>query len=342
MIPAPDPPAVFPRSMRKRTSKPRRHRHHVKLLKAEVMSPRIAWFSFLGFLKSLAKVLVLLGLLAALGYGARKAFDHTFHRNPDFRLQAVDLSPNDVLDEVDLVDHLKLDLAANIFDFDVKALEQELLRIPAISSARVERNLPGTLAFKITTRKPQAWIACPDENLPPTRSAGALLVDFDGFTYPCPPRQTGAAAQLPILILGSDPQHPVAAGNILEHPQYRHSLHLLKAVTAYSPEEISSIESISQENKWSLNLTTRAGTVATFGLGEHQRQLDYLNQALRHAEKKGYQIATINLIPKKNVPITVAGDGEPPRAIPVIEEEAPFGTREYRQADDLRSLLNRN
>ncbi len=328
--------------MRKRTSKPRRHRYQVKLLKAEVMSPRIAWFTFLGVLKTLAKIAVFAGLIAVVGYGGRKAFEHTFHRNPDFRLQAVDLSPNDVLDEVDLVEHLKLDLSGNIFDFDVEALEQELLSIPAISSARVERNLPGTLAFRITTRRPQAWIACPEENFPPSRSVNALLVDYDGFTYPCPSRQAEAAGQLPILILDSDPDHPIAAGQTLAHPQYKHCLHLLKAIVAISPHEVSSVESISQKTKWSLNLTTRAGTVATFGLGEHKRQLDYLSQALQHAEKKGYQIATINLIPKQNVPITVGGGhDEPPRAIPVLEH-TPAETREYRQADDLRSLLNRN
>jgi hypothetical protein len=101
------------------------------------------------------------------------------------------------------------------------------------------------------------------------------------------------------------------------------------------------IESISQATEWSLNLATRSGTIATFGLGDHSRQLDYLGRALDHARKKGYEIETINLIPKRNVPITVSGDGEPPRAIPVSEEisgQMPAS----RQSKDLRNLLNRN
>ncbi len=54
--------------MRKRSSKARRHRHHVKVLKSEVMSPRIAWFNFLGFLRGLTKVALVIGLQETFVY----------------------------------------------------------------------------------------------------------------------------------------------------------------------------------------------------------------------------------------------------------------------------------
>lgn len=327
--------------MRKKTSKTRRHRHHVKVLKSEVMSPRIAWFNVLGYLKLLAKVATVIAVLLAIAHGIRQAIEHTFHQNPDFRLQAIKLNENDVLDEATLVEQLGIDLSGNIFDFDIEILENRLLSIPAISSAEVERNLPGTLDFSITTRKPVAWIACPGEDYPIARVQGGLLVDHVGFTYPCPAGQVAGCQTLPVFVLAPDSGHPVTAGVTLAHPQYRQCLHLLMAISANHPGDIPSIHSISQDNEWSLSLTTNSGTVATFGLGDHARQLDYLNQALLHARKKGYQIATINLIPKQNVPITVLGDDSPPRAIPVTEENLP-PTQESRQTSDLRSLLNRN
>lgn len=327
--------------MRKKTSRARHHRHQVKVLKSEVMSPRIAWFTALGFLKLLAKVATVIGILLAIAYGVRQAIEHTFHQNPDFRLQAVNLNANDVLDEAALVEQLEIDLSANIFDFDVELLEKRLLEIPAIHSAKVERNLPGTLDFSISTRQPVAWIACPQEDIPVARIQGGLLVDRDGFAYPCPPGQLERCQALPILNLAPDEAHPLSAGIPLDHPQYRHCMRLLAAVTKGYPEEIPSIHSISQGSEWSLELTSKTGTVATFGLGDHARQLEYLNRAQLHARKKGYRIATINLIPKQNVPITVLGDADPPRAIPVSEESlAP--TRESRQSNDLRTLLNRN
>lgn len=327
--------------MRRKTSKTRRYRHHVKVLKSEVMSPRIAWFTFLGVLKLATKVALIIGLLLALAYGIRQAIEHTFHKNPDFQLQSINLNPNDVLNETALVDLLGIDLAGNIFEFDIKQMEQELLSIPAISAVKVNRSLPGTLNFQITSRKPMAWVACPEESFPAKRTQGSLLVDHNGFPYPCPPLMVGKCQQLPILVLTPDPDHPITPGKILEHPQYKHCFQLLKAVLAHSPNEIPMIESIAQDRIWSLILTTKSGTAATFGLGNHKRQLDYLKQALDHAGKKGYQIATINLIPKQNVPITVFGDDAPPRAIPVQEEELATPI-ESRRNNDLRSLLNRN
>lgn len=327
--------------MRLRTSKARRHRHQVKVLKSEVMSPRIAWINFLGALRTLTKITLVIGLLVTVTYGIREAIEYSFHRNPDFQLKAINLSPNDVLDEAELVELLRIDLAANIFDIDVKELESKLMTQHAIAAARVERNLPGTMDFRLTTRKPTAWIACPEEGFPANRRTGSLLVDQEGFTYHCPERQVDLNQSLPILFLSKNEDHPIRAGKILDHPQYIETLRLLKSVVAQSPDELRAVDTISQANAWSLNLVTRGGTTATFGLGDHARQLGYLGRALDHARRKGYEIATINLIPRRNIPITVSVDTPPPRAIP-ISEEALEDTPAPRQTDDIRTLLNRN
>ena len=72
--------------MRLRPSKARRHRHQVKVLKSEVMSPRIAWINFLGALRTLTKITLFIGLLVAVAFGIREAIEYAFHRNPDFQL----------------------------------------------------------------------------------------------------------------------------------------------------------------------------------------------------------------------------------------------------------------
>lgn len=327
--------------MRQRTSKARRHRHHVKVLKSEVMSPRIAWINFLDALRALTKIALFIGLLLAAAYGIRVAIEHTFHRNPDFQLKAINLNPNDVFDESGLVELLNIDLAANIFDIDVAAFETKLMEEPAIASARVERNLPGTLNFDITTRKPVAWIACPEEGFPASRQTGSLLVDHDGFVYRCPAGKVEVSQNLPILALSKDEEHSIRSGKTLNHPQYTETLRLLESVVSQAPEELCEVDTISQANAWSLTLVTRSGTAATFGLGDHARQLEYLGRALEHARQKGYKIETINLIPKRNVPITLSADSPPPRAIPVNEAaQEPSSTPS--KANDLRTLLNRN
>jgi hypothetical protein len=327
--------------MRKFTSKNRRHRHHVKVLKSEVMSPRIAWFNFLDVLKLFTKISAVIAALLVIGYGVREAIEYTFHQNPDFRLQSIQLNTNYVIDESGLVEQLAIDLNANIFDFDTNEMEKKLLRTPAIEQVKIERELPGSLVFEITTRRPQAWIACPEERIMTSRKANQLLVDDNGFIYPCPEQQLERAMNLPVIRVKADKKHPILEGSILKHPEYRRCVQLLDSFRTIFPDDVRIIETIYQTKPWSINLSTRSGTTATFGLDDHSRQLDFFSQALHHARKKGYEIETINLIPKQNVPITIRGEAAPPRAIPVGARSATQKTGSRRN-NDLQSLLIRN
>lgn len=327
--------------MRTSSTKNRRHRHQVKVLKSEIMSPRIAWFNFLSFLKLLTKLAIWLGILLALAFGVREAIKYTFHQNPDFKLQAIQLNENDVVDETSIVEYLGIDLDANIFDLNIQEMAKKLMEIPAVSHANVERELPGTLVFEVTTREPQAWVSSPDAGLNTTREVQQLLIDKTGFIYPCPEQQLEKAMNLPFMSLKHEPDHPIRSAVTLNHPEYRRCHQLLRAFHANFPNDMKIIDSVHQPNPWSIRLNTRTGTVATFGLDDHNRQLDYFNQALQHAQRKGYEIATINLLPKQNVPVTIRGEETPPRAIPV-SDESPNYPSETRRKNDLQSLLNRN
>ncbi len=96
-----------------------------------------------------------------------------------------------------------------------------------------------------------------------------------------------------------------------------------------------------QTNDWSLLLVTRDGTEATFGIGDHERQIQRLRAAMEHAGQEGYVIGTINLIPKHNIPITVRTEKAAPKAVPV-SEPTPADLRKDRRTRDLNNLLNRN
>jgi len=116
---------------------------------------------------------------------------------------------------------------------------------------------------------------------------------------------------------------PVKMGGKIARPEVEHCFLLLEAAQAADPDALQWIESVRQVNAWSLVLVTRHGTAATFGLGDHVRQMASLRAALDHASEQGYVIATINLIPKYNIPITLREDPAPPlRAIPVATKDA--------------------
>ena len=323
-----------------RTSKPLR-RPRSQVLEVRVMSPRIAWFGFLKFAGSLAKLACILAVVTGLGWGVWQGIQRAFYKNPDFRLQVIDLNPNPAIDEQGLAEATGLDLTASLFDIDVDSVTAKLKALPEIADARAERHLPGKLVVRVVPRKPRAWLSCPQAGLSETRRAGAMLVDEGAIAYPCPTLQLESAMNLPVIQLPLSESHPIVAGQRVDHLELAHCFRLLASACETDPEAIHWIESVSQLNEWSLKLVTREGTSATFGLGDHERQIRSLRAAMDHSSQKGYAIDTINLIPKHNIPITLRNEAAAPRALPVTEPSAGE-VREDRRSRDLNALLNRN
>ena len=310
-----------------RTSKPRR-RTRPQVLEVRVMSPRIAWFGFLQFAARTTKLALATAAVAAIGWGVWQGIQHAFHKNPDFRLQVIDLNPNPAIDEVGLADATGIDLTASLFDIDVEKIATTLKSLPEIADASAERHLPGKLVVRVVARTPRTWIS--------SEGGRALLVDAAGFAYPCPPLQEESANELPTIVLPVSAEHPIVPGRRVTHPELARAFRLLDSACQADPQAPRWIESISQINEWSLRLVTREGTAATFGLGDHGRQMRNLRAAMDHSSQKGYAIDTINLIPKHNIPITLRGEpAAPPKAVPV-----PAG--KDRRSRDLDTLLERN
>ena len=318
-----------------------RRRSRSKVLEVRVMSPRIAWFEFLSFAGRLTKIACILAVLTGIGWGVWLGIQRAFYKNPDFRLQVIDLNPNPVIDEVGLAEKTGIDLTASLFDIDVEAVATKLQDLPEISEAHVERHLPGKLVVRVVPRTPRAWISCPQAGLTEVRRAGAMLVDHDGIAYPCPPLQLESAMNLPTIQLPVSEKNPILTGKPLGHKQLAHCMRLLDSARAMDAEAMQWIESVKQVNEWSLLLVTRQGTAATFGLGDHERQITCLRTAMDHSSQKGYTIDTINLIPKRNIPITVKNEVAAPKPVPTPEPTAGQ-TRAEKHGRDLKTLLNRN
>jgi hypothetical protein len=328
--------------MKHKTTRNRRHSRQ-SVLEVRVMSPRIAWFGFLKLLGRLTRVACVIAVLAGIGWGVWRGVQHAFYQNPDFNLTVIDLNPNPVIDELGVASLCGIDLSAcpSLFEIDVKNAVEKLNALPAITEARIERHLPGKLMVRVVPRTPKAWISCPDQGLGEVRRAGGMLVDGQGVAYPCPDLQLETAAALPVIELPASAENPVTVGKKIRNPSLEYCVLLLDSARAADPDAVQWIDSIKQLNEWSLELVTRQGTSAIFSLGDHARQIESLRAALDHAGEKGYDIATINLIPKYNIPITLRDGAEPPRAIPVsLPDAAPSGSD--RRTRDLSNLLNRN
>jgi len=333
-----------------------------KILEVRVSSPRLAWIGFLGILFRTVKLGSLAAVLAALGWAGHQGYKRAVLENPDFQLRVIDLNPNPVLDESALVSLTGLDLTCNITQVDTTTMRETLIAHPAITAARIERHLPDTLVIRITTREPRAWIALRDDSAAFERKPGALLIDGDRVPYPCPDLQFEHAARLPVIVLKGDPeQSTLTTGGPLVHDSLGPCLRLLDTMTRDTPDLLAAIDTLDQPAPWSIRATTHGGTEAIFGLNDHPRQLRKLRAALAHTDPAGRPLATINLIPRENVPITFQSNVPPPRTAPAAQDDADGDVpdfdeaaipvaipvdeatlQESRRAGDIDAILNRN
>jgi POTRA domain, FtsQ-type len=327
--------------MKRKTSKHRRS--YQSVLQARVITRRTVWFGFLKISGKLVKLACILALLTGAGWGVWRGIEHAFYKNPDFQLKVIDLNSNPAISEMGIVAvaGINLESAPNLFSIDIKEVTRKLNALPEITEARVERHPPGTLHVRVIPRAPAAWITDPGTGVSGIRKTGSLLVDREGAVFACPPLLTEAAMELPVIMLPKQEEGAIQPGRTVELPELEHAFLLLEAARDADAECLRWIDSVRQPNAWSLLVTTRDGTEATFSLGDHEPQIARLRAAVNHAAEKGYHLATINLIPKYNVPITLREEPAPPKARPVTPEMVP-PSRNRRRSNDLDHILNRN
>jgi len=314
------------------------HRRQVIELQAHVMSARIAWFGTMRYLRKFVKFAFVLALIGGAVWGVRLGIRRGLVENKEFRLQSIRLTPNPAIDERALVRIAGINVNGSLFQCEAAQIESRLKALPELSSAVVRREFPGTLIVEVTAREPHAWIASEAHGIAARDLKSGLLVDRAGFAFHCPASLFPTAAGLPVLRLGEGGTAPVA-GRKVEHPEFSRLMSLYQVACQKLPDAPQWIESLRQNRKWSLELVSRDGTAASFGLGDHERQMNDLKAALDHAQAVNQQIASIELIPERNLPVVLRGD-DTPRAILVEEpEEAP--ALPDRRARDLEKLIHR-
>jgi len=320
---------------KKRTTRVR-HSKELTRLQVNVLSPRIVWFGFLKACRQTVKVAVLVTLGVAAVWGIRELIQKGLVENKEFQLQAIELTPNPAIDERRLIKVAGIDINGSLFDCDAGKIEETLRALPELSAASVRREFPGTLVVEVIAREPYLWVASTNQEAQPRDPEKGLVVDRQGIVFHCPPALHAEAELLPLIQL-SEGGEPLVPGKPVVHPEYDRLRRLYQVACQQIPVAESWVYLLRQSREWSLELVSRDGTEACFGLGDHERQMKDLKSALDHARVREQQIASIELIPERNIPVKLRGGV--PRAI-LIDEPAPAGVPD-RRARDLNDLLNR-
>lgn len=276
-----------------------------QVLDVKVYSPTILWYQVLKLLGRGTKWLFLLGIICACAYGVWNYYKRSYVQNPEYELRVIKLTPNSALNEGDVATIGQIPLNTSIFGVDIDAVEQRLQGRPEVLKAGVRRELPSTISIELKERIPYAWIECSARDMQARTRDRGFLIDRDAHLYPCPPMQYEAALALPIIVIPAEESAGLENGKKITVKSLQRSMHLLAIAEKSTSSSLPWIDRIQPHQRWAMKVWTRDGIEVIFGLDDHERQMQDLLISMEHASGKGMQIASINLIPQRNIPVVL-------------------------------------
>ncbi len=321
--------------LKRKTSRVRKRRDS-KQLHLKVSSPRIFGYSCLRFFGKCVKLVVLVGLLVGAGWGAKTGLRKVFIDNEEFRLEAIELESNGPIGVEDFVRVTGVDPAGSVFAVTLSAVRKQLEAYPGILDVDVSRRLPGTLKVEVRERIPVAWLECRGLEILARDVERGLLVDEEGVVFPCEKWWVEEAKRLPVVVVMEGVSGDFEVGKRMRHREAERALDLVCLSRRMLEEEDWGIAVVGVQNDYSLVAATTGGTVVTFGMYDHKRQVADLLALERLSRDTNRPMERVNLIPERNIPVifTTGAESEPAR------KTAPAA--ENRLERDIRSILNRS
>ncbi len=247
--------------------------------------------------------------------GVRAVLDKFFFQNADYTLNRITMELDGAVTREEALSRTGLREGINIFSVDLAAVEASLSALPQVESVRVTRQLPDHLDVTLAARKPVAWVAAPGETGDPTTSERSLLVDPAGYLMR-PTHIRPEYYHLPAIygVVGDD----IRGGELLHNEDLRSALGLLEALSRH-PESLLRIRTMDISRGYAIEVVNDRNARITFGTADFESQLARLQQLLLHCEETGRLLESVNLVVKRNTPVTfvaLAAAPAPPVAAP--------------------------
>jgi POTRA domain, FtsQ-type len=281
----------------------RRQRRQQHLLDVKVRSRKAARHRNRRVVVFLSKIALLIALCAGIYFGAREGARRLFYENPDYRLRAIDTQTDGTLQRDQILRTAGIHEGENIFQVNLSRVHSLLQQLPQVDDVQVVRKLPGEIDITITERKPVAWITSEKEIADPFASDAAFLVDARGVLMKekkLLPEYLG----LP-FILGCSTES-FDAGKIVESPEAKAALELLRLAAGSFMQTRFQIRDIEVSKGYCLVVTDKNHTRVTFGFDNLAKQLQRLEQFLVYSDDSRQELATVNLLVQRNIPVTFA------------------------------------
>ena len=291
-----------PRARNQRVSSFRQRRQQ-HLLDVKVRSRKAVQHRNRKFLVVFSKIALVIALIAGIYVGGRVAAKRFFIDNPDYKLSTIEVQTDGTLQREQILSVADLHEGENIFRVHLARVHERLQELPQVDEVEVVRKLPAEIDIRIIERKPIAWITNEKQIADPFASEAAFLVDARGVLMKekkLLPEYLG----LP-LILGCASES-LEAGKTVQSPEAKSALDLLRLSTRSFMQTRFQIREIDISKGYCLVVTDKNHSRVTFGFNNLDTQLQRLEQFLVYSDDAHRELATVNLLVQRNIPVTFA------------------------------------
>ncbi len=321
-----------PRNQRVSKPKQRRQQH---LLDVNVRSRSAAQHRNRKVLVFVSKFVLVIALATGVCLGARAGLRRFFFDNPDYRLTNIEFETDGTLPRDRALEVTDVHEGENIFHVDLAQVHDKLQELPQVDDVQVVRKLPNEIDIRVTERKPIAWITSEKSIADPFTSDAAFLVDARGVLMK---EKKLLPEYLGLPLITGCTSETLAAGKIVESSEARAALELLRMSTRSFMQTRFQIREIDVSKGYCLHVTDKNRTQVTFAFENLETQLQRLEQFLIYSDDTKQELATVNLLVQRNIPVTFGKPAvdvinetivpnEQPRVMKALPPDAPkFGT----------------
>ena len=246
-------------------------------------------------------------LAAAVVVGGVIGWQRLFWNNPDYALKHVHVVTGGSLTREQAIKAANLQPGRNIYSYKIGAARETLRKLPQVASVEVTRYFPNRIEVNVVERKPVAWVSSKATETE-AKSDRAYLMDEQGIVFQ-PKRTLNEYGPMPVI--GGVEMEDIELGNPIRKAEIVAALDVLRRVRDSGNFKVMSID---VTKGYSFVVTNQRKSQFTFGLDDIPEQLNRLDTVQTEAAQIGQDIATANLIPKRNIPVTfmVPAPPEPP------------------------------
>ena len=287
-----------PRNLRMSSSRQRRQQH---LLDVKVRSRRATQHRNRRVLVSVSKVALVLVLLIGAYVGVREGARRFFFENSDYRLGQIEVQTDGTLQREQILQTAGLEEGENIFRVNLARVHDSLQQLPQVDEVQVTRKLPAEIDIKISERKPVAWITGEKQITDPFASEHAFLVDARGVLMK---EKKLLPEYLGLPLITGCTSEALEAGKVVGSFEAKAALELLRLSTRSFMQTRFQIREIDVSKGYCLLVTDKNRTQVTFGFDNIEGQLERLEQFLVYSDDSKRELATVNLVVQRNIPVT--------------------------------------